>query len=33
MGRFIDELTTDQKQALREFITLMRKINHPWWGM
>ncbi|MFX1311760.1 MAG: translation initiation factor IF-2, partial [Promethearchaeota archaeon] len=33
MGKFIDELTTDQKQALREFITLMRKINHPWWGM
>lgn len=33
MGKFIDELTTDQKQALREFITLMRSINHPWWGM
>ncbi len=33
MGKFIDELTTDQKQALREFILLMRKVNHPWWGM
>jgi translation initiation factor 5B len=33
MGKFIDELTTDQKQALREFIVLMRKTNHPWWGM
>ncbi len=33
MGRFIDELTLDQKQALKDFIDLMRKINHPWWGM
>ena len=33
MGKFIDELTTDQKQALREFVTLMRKTTHPWWGM
>ncbi len=33
MGKFIDELTTDQKQALREFITIMRKTTHPWWGM
>ncbi len=33
MGRFIDELTIDQKQALKEFIMLMRNINHPWWGM
>jgi len=32
MGKFINELTTDQKQALRDFVTLMRKINHPWWG-
>ncbi|MFX1377577.1 MAG: translation initiation factor IF-2 [Promethearchaeota archaeon] len=32
MGRFINELTSDQKQALREFVTLMRKTNHPWWG-
>jgi len=33
MGKFIDELTTDQKQALRGFITLMRRATHPWWGM
>ncbi|MFX0083305.1 MAG: translation initiation factor IF-2 [Candidatus Hodarchaeota archaeon] len=33
MGKFLDELTTDQKQVLREFISLMRKTNHPWWGM
>ncbi|MFX1409455.1 MAG: translation initiation factor IF-2, partial [Promethearchaeota archaeon] len=33
MGKFLDELTTDQKQALREFIILMRASTHPWWGM
>jgi len=33
MGKFIDELTTDQKQALREFIKLKRTLEHPWWGM
>ena len=33
MGKFIDELTADQKETLREFVTLMRKVNHPWWGM
>jgi len=33
MGKFLDELTTDQKEVLREYIILMRKINHPWWGM
>jgi translation initiation factor 5B len=33
MGKFINELTTDQIQALREFIILMRKAIHPWWGM
>jgi translation initiation factor 5B len=33
MGKFNDELTTDQLQALREFVTLMRKTTHPWWGM
>ncbi|MFX1454703.1 MAG: translation initiation factor IF-2 [Promethearchaeota archaeon] len=33
MGKFLDELTSDQKQVLREFISLMRKTNHPWWGM
>jgi hypothetical protein len=33
MGKFLDELTMDQKQALREYITLMRKTIHPWWGI
>jgi len=33
MGKFLDELTTDQKQVLREFISLMRRTNNPWWGM
>ena len=32
-NRFLNELTSDQKESLREFITLMREINHPWWGM
>ncbi|MFX1327939.1 MAG: translation initiation factor IF-2 [Promethearchaeota archaeon] len=32
MGKFVNELTTDQKQALREYVTLMRKAVHPWWG-
>ncbi len=32
MGKFVNELTTDQKQALREYVTLMRKAIHPWWG-
>jgi len=33
MGKFLDELTTDQKQALREYIILQRSLKHPWWGM
>ncbi len=33
MGKFIDELTIDQKEALREFIKLKRTHEHPWWGM
>jgi len=33
MGKFLDELTTDQKIALREFIKLKRTFEHPWWGM
>ncbi|MFX0042766.1 MAG: translation initiation factor IF-2 [Candidatus Hodarchaeota archaeon] len=33
MGKFLDELTTDQKQALREYIILKRAYEHPWWGM
>lgn len=32
-GRFSNELTTDEKVALREYTILMRKINHPWWGL
>jgi translation initiation factor 5B len=33
LGKFLDELTADQKTALREYIILMRKSTHPWWGM
>jgi translation initiation factor 5B len=33
MGKFLDELTVDQKQALREYVVLQRKMQHPWWGM
>ncbi len=33
MDKFLNELTTDQKDVLREYIQLMRKVNHPWWGM
>ena len=33
MGKFINELTADQRDALREYIILMRKSTHPWWGM
>ena len=33
MARFLNELTSDQKDALREYIQLRRKYSHPWWGM
>jgi translation initiation factor 5B len=33
LGKFVNELTTDQKTALREYIQMMRKSTHPWWGM
>ena len=33
MGKFLDELSADQKQALREYIILQRSQQHPWWGM
>ncbi|MFX1488503.1 MAG: translation initiation factor IF-2 [Promethearchaeota archaeon] len=33
MGKFIDELTSDQKEVLREFIKLKRAHENPWWGM
>ncbi len=33
MARFLNDLTSDQKEMLREYILLMRKTSHPWWGM
>ena len=33
MGKFLDELTTDQIEVLREFIKLKRTYEHPWWGI
>ncbi len=33
ISKFSNELRTDQKDALREYIILMREIKHPWWGM
>jgi len=33
MARFLNDLTLDQKEVLREYIILMRKTSHPWWGM
>ena len=33
LSKFVNELTTDQKTALREYIMIMRKSTHPWWGM
>ncbi|MFX1405801.1 MAG: translation initiation factor IF-2 [Promethearchaeota archaeon] len=33
MGKFVNELTVDQKEALKDYIILMRKSTHPWWGM
>ena len=33
MAKFLNDLTTDQKDTLREFIKLMRATQHPWWGM
>ena len=33
MSSFLNQLTADQKEALREYIIMMRRINHPWWGM
>ena len=31
--KFANKLSSDQKTALREFIDLKRKTEHPWWGM
>ncbi len=33
MAKFLNELTSDQKEALREYIQLKREKEHPWWGM
>jgi len=33
ISKFLNDLRTDQKEALREYIQLMREIEHPWWGM
>ncbi|TXT65646.1 MAG: putative translation initiation factor IF-2 [Promethearchaeota archaeon] len=33
ISKFLNDLRTDQKDALREYIQLMREIEHPWWGM
>ena len=33
IAKFLNELTSDQKDVLREYIKLMRATQHPWWGM
>ncbi|MBN1800105.1 MAG: translation initiation factor IF-2 [Candidatus Lokiarchaeota archaeon] len=33
MARFLNDMTSDQKEALREYIKMMRTHSHPWWGM
>ncbi|MBD3216008.1 MAG: translation initiation factor IF-2 [Candidatus Lokiarchaeota archaeon] len=33
ISKFLNDLRTDQKDALREYIQLMREVEHPWWGM
>ncbi|TXT53342.1 MAG: putative translation initiation factor IF-2 [Promethearchaeota archaeon] len=33
ISKFINELTSDQRDALREYLQFMREIEHPWWGM
>ncbi len=33
MAKFLNEMTSDQKEVLREYIKLMRETNHPWWDM
>jgi len=32
-SKFLNELTSDQKDVLREYIQIMREHVHPWWGM
>ncbi len=31
--KFLNELTIDQKQVLKEYVVLKRKMEHAWWGM
>jgi hypothetical protein len=31
--KFNDELSSEQKEILREYILTMRKYKNPWWGM
>lgn len=33
IAKFLNELTKDQRDVLREYIRFMREIEHPWWGM
>ncbi len=33
IAKFLNELTADQKEVLREYMQIMRKYSHPWWGM
>jgi translation initiation factor 5B len=33
IAKFLNELTKDQRDVLREYIKFMREIEHPWWGM
>ena len=33
ISKFLNDLTTDQKEALREYIQIRRKYTHAWWGM
>ncbi|TFG29433.1 MAG: translation initiation factor IF-2, partial [Promethearchaeota archaeon] len=33
LAKFLNELTSDQKDILREYIMLMRSTQNAWWGM
>ncbi|MBY9007826.1 MAG: translation initiation factor IF-2 [Candidatus Lokiarchaeota archaeon] len=32
-SRFLNELTSDQKEALRDYIKIKRNTEHAWWGV
>ncbi|MBY8981863.1 MAG: translation initiation factor IF-2 [Candidatus Lokiarchaeota archaeon] len=32
-SKFLNELTTDQKEALRDYIKIKRQTQHAWWGI